>query len=184
MAISAVATVLLVVAITGARRPAQPQARGKPPWPAPASVAIGVRAARLTLNQPDDIVVTRYAVHLEVRVNGQPVPVPARIGVDGPARAPLTTRDSSGLIRVASPAQAPVFTLGQFFDEWQVTLTGTQLGGLRGGTVTTSVNGTRADGDPGAVVLAPHQQIAVSYSSAGGPVPVPSPSPYTFPGGL
>jgi len=182
--ISAVATVLLVVAITGARRPVQLQDRGEQPWaaPAPASAATGVHAAGLTLDPVGDIVVTRYAVHLDVRVNGQVVPVPAGIGVDRSAVAPLTTSDGSGVIHVASSDQAPVLTLGQFFDEWQVTLGGGRLGGLRGGTVATYVNGTQVSGDPGAVVLAPHQQIAVSYSSGGPAGPVPS--RYAFPGGM
>jgi hypothetical protein len=184
--VSAVATVLLLVAITGARRPASLEARGAPPWPAPASgaVAAGVHAAGLSLPAAGAagtaaVVVTRYAVHVDVLVNGRVVPVPAGIGVDQRYRAaaPLTTSDGSGIVHVASGEEGPSFTLGQFFDEWQVALAARQLGGLRG-PVGVSVNGSRVDGDPGAVVLAPHQQIAVSYGT--GPA---GPAGYHFPAG-
>jgi hypothetical protein len=84
---------------------------------------------------------------------------------------------------VASDVQAPVFTLGQFFDEWQAALSASRLGGLRGGTAAAYVNGARFDGDPGAVVLAPHLQIAVSYAPAGGGL-VPGPASYAFPAGM
>ena len=178
--ISAVATVLLLIAITGARRPVQLETRGAPPWPAPAprAAAAGIHAAGLTVSGTG-FVVTRYAVHLDVLVAGQVVRVPAGIG----RGAPLGTSDESGIVHVASDGQAPVFTLGQFFDEWQVDLSASRLGGLRRGTVAAYVNGVRFDGDPGTVVLAPHLQIAVSYAPAGGS-PVPGPASYVFPAGM
>ena len=181
MGISAVATVLLLIAITGARKPAGREDRGAPPWPAPTAVDAGVRAAGLSLASAG--VVTRYAVHLDVLVNGRAVPVPAGIGVDrrGRAVAPLVTSDGSGIIHVSSDASAPAFTLGQFFDEWQVTLTDGRLGGLRGGTTVAYVNGSRLSGDPAALVLAPHQEIAVSYRVGGGPMRMPA--RYAFPAG-
>jgi hypothetical protein len=181
VAISAVATVLLLIAITGARKPAALEARGAPPWPAPTAVGAGVRAAGLSLGAAG--IVTRYAVHLDVLVNGRAVPVPAGIGVDSGSHevAPLTTSDGSGIIHVSSDDGAPAFTLGQFFDEWQVTLSGERLGGLTGGTVAAYVNGSRMSGDPAAIVLAPHQEIAVSYRAGGGPIRVPA--KYAFPAG-
>jgi hypothetical protein len=181
--VSAVATVLLLVAITGARRPASLEARGAPPWPVPAprAVAAGVHAAGLSLRPAGTaaVVVTRYAVHVDVLVNGRVVPVPAGIGIDrrDRAAAPLTTSDGSGIVHVASGDEGPPFTLGQFFDEWQVALAARRLGGLRG-PVGVLVNGSRVDGDPGPVVLAPHQQIAVSYGT--GPR---GPAGYHFPAG-
>ena len=182
VAISAVATGLLLIAITGARHPAAPQHRGAPPWPAPSAVPAGVHAAGLSLDAAADVV-TRYAVHLDILVDGKAVRVPAGIGIGtGPTDrgvAPLTTSDQSGIIHVSSDAQAPVFTLGQFFDEWQVPLAEARLGGLGGGTVAAYVNGSRFGGDPGTVVLAPHQEIAVSYGTEIGPVP----AKYAFPAG-
>jgi hypothetical protein len=183
VAISLVATGLLLIAITGARHPARLESRGAPPWPAPASrsVAVGVHAAGLSLGAAAGVV-TRYAVHLDVLIDGKAVRVPAAIGVDGRDRevAPLSSGDGSGIIHVSSDDPAPVFTLGQFFDEWQVALAPSRLGGLAGGTVAAYVNGSRFGGDPDAVVLAPHQEIAVSYGT-GGPVRVPL--KYAFPAG-
>jgi hypothetical protein len=114
--ISGGATVLLLVAIAGARRPEHPEVRAAPPWPAPSAVGIGVREAGLALGS-SPVVVTRYAVHLDV--------------------------------------------------------------------ATAYVNGTPYGGHPGAVVLAPHQEILVSY----GPRPPAAgsagrvPSRYAFPAG-
>jgi len=179
--VAMVATVLLVIAITGARKPPQLETRGAPPWPAPTAGAIddGVHAAGLSL-VASLVVATRYAVHLDVLVNGRAVTVPAGIGVDPRSgqQAPLTTDGTSGIVHVLSDAQAPRFTLGQFFDEWQVTLSADQLGGLRDEPVSVYVDGARQDGDPGAVVLAPHQEIAVSLGQAG-----QVPTAFAFPAG-
>lgn len=177
--ISAVATALLLIAITGARRPPHLEARGAPPWLAPAAAADGVHIAGLTMSaQPG--VVTRYAVHLDVLVDGRAVAVPAGIGMDAHTRqlAPLYTEDGSGIVHISSDAAAPEFTLGQFFDEWQVPVTASRLGGLRNGVVAAYVNGTRFGGDPGSVVLKPHLEIAVSY----GPNRA-VPKGYAFPAG-
>jgi hypothetical protein len=169
--ISVIATVLLLVAITGARRPARQQNSGAPPWPAPHSVAAGVQRAGLSLASAPGMV-TRYAVHLDVLINGKPVQVPAGVGIDwaGHEIAPLYTDDGSGVIHVASDAAAPQFTLGEFFDEWQVPLT----------NATAFVDGSPHSGDPGAIVLAPHLQIAVTFGSAAPSIP----GTYEFPGGV
>jgi hypothetical protein len=149
--ISVVATLLLLIAVSGARRPVVLEARGRPPWPAPSS------DARVPAAGTADFVVTRFAVHLDVLYGGKPVIVPAGVGSAGDG---LFTTDASGIVHVASDQQAPEFTLGQFFTEWQVPL----------GAATAYVNGHLVRGAPGAVVLAPHQEIAISYG-AGGPVP-------------
>ncbi len=170
LAICSVATVLLLIATAGARGPARPANSGPPPWPAPAAAGAAVRAAGLPLLSTPDVV-TRYAVHLDVRVNGAAVRVPRGIGVDWHSRAvaPLYTSDDTGIVRVRSDASAPVFRIGQFFDEWQVP--------LRNGTV--YVNGVRLHGAPGGVVLAPHQEITVSFGGSAGQVP----DRYSFPAG-
>jgi hypothetical protein len=183
--ISTVATVVLVMAIPGSHDRARLEVRGAPPWPAPVSaqVAAGVDAAGLSLlATPGEVV--RYAVHLDVIVNGRPVTVPAGIGIDSPRHlgAALYTSDTSGIIHVGSNSDRSVFTLGQFFDEWQVTLTPERLGGLRAPRyhpVEVYLNGSRVTGDPGSVMLTPHQEIAVTYH----PGSVPIPASYTFPAG-
>ena len=183
VALSAVTTVLLVLAVRGAPRPAGLEARGGPPWPAPASVPAGVRAAGLTLvASPGDVV--RFAVHLDVIVDGRRVTVPAGIGVDARGRlvASLYTSDASGVIHVESDSNGSVFTLGQFFDEWQVALNQDRLGGLRTtrpDPVTVYLNGSPVAGEPGSVRLTPHLEIAVAYR----PGPAAVPAGYAFPAG-
>jgi hypothetical protein len=143
-------------------------------------VAAGVRAAGLPLLAvPGDVV--RFAVHLDVIVDGRPVTVPSGIGVDLTARrvAPLYTSDDSGIVHVATNSDQDVFTLGQFFDEWQVRLSRGRLGGLRAAPVTVFLDGSRAAGAPGSVLLTPHLQIAVTYRPGLAPVP----ATYSFPAG-
>ena len=185
MAISAVATVLLVLVMLGSRDQTRLETRGAPPWPAPGSaqVAAGVHAAGLSLlAAPGEVV--RYAVHLDVIVDGRRVTVPAGIGIDSRGRliAALYTSDTSGIIHVESDSDPSVFTLGQFFDEWQVALTPKRLGGLRATRdhpVAVYLNGSQVVGNPGSVMLTPHQEIAVTYR----PGPVPVPASYAFPPG-
>ena len=45
--------------------------------------------------------------------------------------SPLYTADTSGIVHVAANSDQSVFTLGQFFAEWQVPLSRGRLGGLR-----------------------------------------------------
>jgi hypothetical protein len=184
LAVSAVATVLLVTAIIGASGPARPEARGGPPWPAPGQVTTGVRAAGLSL-QPVPGLVVRYAVHLDVIVDGRRVTVPAGIGIDYRAHliADLYSDDTSGIIHVASDSQQDSYTLGQFFAEWQVALAVDHLGGLRVAQhdpVNVYLDGSRVAGDPGSLVLAPHQEIVVAYQAGS----VSIPDSYAFPGGI
>jgi hypothetical protein len=175
--ISVIATALLLVAIMGAQRPMRQQNSGAPPWPAPRSVGAGVRMAGLSLDAAPGVV-TRYAVHLDVLMNGKPVVVPAGIGLDWAAHeiAQLYTDDGSGVIRIASDSTAEQFTLGEFFAEWQVPLT----------NATAFVDGSPHIGDPGAIVLAPHQEIAVVFGSLGTGISdkADMPDRYAFPGGV
>jgi hypothetical protein len=185
VAYSAVATALLVLAVRGSPGPAPLEARGAPPWPAPVSARVpaGVRAAGLSLlATPGDVV--RFAVHLDVIVNGRRVTVPAGIGIDARRRliAALYTSDTSGIIHVDSDCDGSVFTLGQFFDEWQVALAREYLGGLRASRydpVAVYLNGSRVAGQPGSVMLTPHLAIAVTYRPGG----VTIPARYAFPAG-
>ena len=171
VAFCAVATVLLALAFRGWGGPAS-QARGAPPWPAPASVPVGARAAGLPPPASPGAVV-RFAVHLDVIVDGRRVTVPPGIGVDRRDRqvAALYTSDGSGIIHVDSGSDQGVFTLGQFFDLWQVALGPRRLGGLqatRHDPVTVYLNGSRVTGPPGSVMLTPHQEIAVTCRPGSG----------------
>jgi hypothetical protein len=168
--ISAIATVLLLVAITGARHPVRPQNSGAPPWPAPPSVAAGAQLAGLTVAGAPGVV-TRYTVHLDVLMDGKAVQVPAGVGANRATReiTALYTDDGSGVVHIDSDSPTPQFTLREFFDEWQVPLT----------NATAFVNGSQHRGDPGAIVLTPHEEIAVAFGSQGRRIA----DRYVFPGG-
>jgi hypothetical protein len=155
-----------------------------PPWPVPADVPAAVRAAGLPMLGAEGTTLHIHA-HLDVIVNGRPVTVPAEVGIDGAAEqiSPLHTHDTTGVIHVESPVQA-TFTLGQFFTEWQVSLASDHIGSLTADAthqLRAYVNGKAVDGDPAAIVLHAHDEIALVYGTAGqGDVP----SSYAFAPGL
>lgn len=124
--------------------------------------------------------------HLDVFVHGAPVAVPADIGVYSAAGfiSPIHTHDTTGVIHVESNVVKD-FTLGQFFDIWGVRFTKDCLGGYcqnATSTLRAYVNGTPVTGDPRALVLAAHQEIAVVYGTQK-ETPKTIPASYDFPPG-
>ncbi len=147
-------------------------------------------------------------VHLDIRVNGRPITIPAGVGMaapgdDGPcppsgantvgdcasghvwfakvATAPIHTHSSAGLIHIESDRKGS-FTLGQFFDEWGVRLTATCLGPYCTGSgkqLRVYVDGKRFSGSPRNVVLTNHQEVALVFGGASAFRSVPS----TYTGG-
>jgi len=120
--------------------------------------------------------------HLDIFVNGKPMPVPANIGIyDGEFLTELHTHDPSGIMHLESPV-AEHFTLGQFFGVWGVRLNGDCVGGYCRQVTpwTVYVNGQSYSGDPAALELKPHQEIAFVI----GTPPRKIPRSYKFPGGL
>lgn len=156
-----------------------------PPWPAPADTSAAVNAAGLPMLSYEGNVEHIHA-HLDVLIDGQPVAVPGGIGIDSRRRAisPLHTHDSSGVIHIESPIKRQ-FSLGEFFSEWQVSLSEDSIGALRAGDgkiVRVFVNGTQRRGNPGAIMLGAHDEIVVLYATpqAGETIP----STYQFRDGL
>jgi hypothetical protein len=155
-----------------------------PPWPAPTDATAAVRAAGLPMLTAEGSVEHIHA-HLDVRVNGQPVEVPAYIGIDQAhgSLSPLHTHDTSGVIHIESPIKRQ-FTLGELFSEWGVSLTADNIGALHtnsGNTLRVYVNGTLRTGNPAAITMNAHDEIALIY---GPPQPQESvPTSYTFPQG-
>jgi hypothetical protein len=179
-AAAAVAITAVVVTTQQASGPVLTQ-RGGPPWPRPADTAAGVHLAGLAMSRSAGEI-TRYYLHLDVVVNGKPVPVPANLGADpgDGATSALRSWDSSGIIGVQSNAESPSYTLRQLFDIWQVPLSATQIGGLRSGgrrSLAVYVNGQKARGDPGSITLAPQQEIAIEFGAG----PFSPPASYQFP---
>jgi hypothetical protein len=119
--------------------------------------------------------------HLDIIVNGQPVAVPANIGVAATYISPIHTHDTRGILHVESPIQA-TFTLGNFFDVWGVLLTADCIGGYcanASSTLGVYVDGQKVEGDPRLLELASHQQIAVVYHT-GSSTPPAIPSTFEF----
>jgi hypothetical protein len=117
--------------------------------------------------------------HLDVYVAGRHVQVPALVGIDVVNQfiTELHTHDTSGVMHVESPS-VRTFTLGQFFGEWGVELTPRAVGKYRG-AVHWWVDGKQRAGDPAALVLRAHQEIAVAV----GRLPSRVPKSYAFPFG-
>jgi hypothetical protein len=107
-----------------------------------------------------------YHPNLRIVIDGDEVPVPPNIGVDPTtgAMSAVHTHEADGTIHVEADVQGEVFTLGQVFTQWGVTLTPTQIGGVEaqdGQEVTVTSNGEPVTGDPMDLRLEPDQQIMV-----------------------
>lgn len=157
----------------------------KPPWPPPRQDARRyVEAAGLRILKEATQTV-HYHAHLDLIVDGKPVPVAAGIGALRSAGKPTTyapvhTHDPSGVLHVES-AKNSLFTVGQLFTEWNVRLTQTCLGGLCAGggkALEFYVDGKPYDGDPAQIGLKRDLEIALIYGAQNS-LPTP-PGPYDF----
>lgn len=130
-------------------------------WPLPTNVPAAVQAAGLSLGPMGTA--EHYHPRLTILVNGQPVVVPAGIGVDprSGAMSALHTHTSDGELHVEAATRGERFTLGQLFEQWAVPLSQTRLGDLDVQQVVATVNGEPFDGDPASIVLAPEQEIVL-----------------------
>jgi hypothetical protein len=140
-----------------------------PPWNAPSDVSAAVASAGLPMLGAEGTAVHIHA-HLDIIVNGSAVQVPADIGVDDAQQkiSPLHSHDTTGVIHIESPTKPATFTLGQFFTQWQVSLSADHIGGLVSDNtrhLKVYVNGIPRDGDPAGIVLAAHDEIAIVYGT-------------------
>ncbi len=103
---------------------------GPAPWGADTTdLAARLRAIGLPPLSAAEGTAVHIHQHLDIYVDGQPIPVPALIGIDPTAGfAPLHVHDTSGVIHLESPTVRG-YTLGQFFAVWGVRLTPSCLGG-------------------------------------------------------
>lgn len=154
-------------------------------WPAPADASAQVKAAGLPMLGQEGQVLHIHS-HLDVFVDGKAVTVPALIGIDEAKQqiSPLHTHDTSGVVHIESPVQAD-FTLGEFMTEWNVPLTKDTLGTFKAGggkELHVYVNGKEQTGDPAAIKLAAHEEIALVFGAPSDKVTVPA--SYKWPEGL
>jgi hypothetical protein len=159
---------------------------GPAPWDAnTADLAARLRAIGLPPLSPAEGTAVHIHQHLDIYVDGRPVPVPALVGIDPSVGfAPLHVHDTSGVIHVESPTVRG-YTLGQFFAVWGVRLTSSCLGGYCASgdrRLRVYVDGTPRRGDPTTLTLEPHQEIVVAFGTAT-QLPTPIPSAYRFPPG-
>lgn len=162
---------------------------GAVPWPAPDDPLERIAAAGL---EPATHEFLDYHVHahLDVFVNGEPVEVPAAIGIDitdpgvnvfesdlgtgyggideceDPCISPLHTHDPDGVIHTESAVDSPN-TLGQFFLEWGVALDSGCVGGYcePEAPIGVFVNGEAYADDPAEIELTDGKEIAIVIGS-------------------
>ncbi len=186
--VAALATVAAVLVFTLARGGGGSDLlTGPAPWPSnTAGLATRMSEAGLPALTAMEQLDFHIHQHLDISVDGNPVTVPANIGIDPSVGiAVLHTHDDTGIIHVESP-EARDFTLGNFFDVWGVRLTDTCIGGYcNDGTRTLRVyvNGKPATVGVRDVVLTEHEEIDLA-SGTETDLPKPIPSSYEFPPGL
>lgn len=168
------------------KAPQESQLFGLQTGPAPWNTGLGTlpdRLGALGLHQlSGEGQVVHIHQHLDIFVNGKREPVPANIGIyDGQFITELHTHDATGIMHVESPTKRS-FDLGQFFGVWGVRLNANCVGGYCKPTKPwrVYVNGRPYTGDPAALELAEHQEIAFVI----GKPPKTIPSAYQFPAGL
>ena len=165
--------------------PAAASGTAMPPWAAPADPAAGISAARLsTSTMTSDG--AHFHPHLDIRVDGRPVPVAANIGVSAATgtMSELHTHDTSGIVHIESAAKDDRYVLGQLFTEWGVRLDRTHLGGLTtadGKSLVAFVDGKRFVGDPARIELRPRREIALLFGTEA--QQQDPPASYDFPAG-
>jgi hypothetical protein len=103
--------------------------------------------------------------HLQLFQRGRAVSVPAQIGMPAGAGCLywVHTHSGDGVIHIEAPI-ARTFTLGQFFDIWNTTLTRTQADRVhapKGHTLRVTVNGTLWTRDPRSIPLRDREEIVI-----------------------
>ncbi|MBT1620503.1 hypothetical protein KK090_14675 [Curtobacterium flaccumfaciens pv. poinsettiae] len=167
----AVAALLL---LSGCAAPGAVTTRDAPPWPRPTDLTARAESAGLH-NVWGERLAEHVHSHLTILDGGEPVTVPANIGHsdDREFAAEIHTHDTSGIVHVESPTKQ-TFTLGQFFDEWGVSLGPEHVGGLRG-ELTVWVDGHRRIGNPRSIELTDLRQVVLIVTTVGEVPRLPAP---------
>lgn len=152
--------VAAVVLLTGCAQ------QSAPVWPRPTALAARAEGAGL-----HDVWGQRLAEHVHTHVTitdgDEPVVIPADVGHSDREHfaAEIHTHDTSGIVHVESPVRQD-FTLGQFFDEWDVPLSAWGVGGLHG-ELTVWVDGRRYLGNPRSIVLEDLGEVDLVVTTVG-----------------
>ena len=148
--------------------------------------------------QTNEQLVLHVHTHLTIFVNGKAQVIPYGIGIPGfqavnTAEGPFVQTGScfywlhvhanDGIIHIESPSTTQSFTLGQFFDEWGIPLSQTQVGPAKGNvTVFFTSPGKKAQlytGNANNIPLGDHYQIQLDVGT-----PIVAPVQVTNWGGL
>jgi hypothetical protein len=191
---TAIACALLALAVAGCGGGSDSaKASGDAPeWPAPPNPMALTQKAGL---EPERAEFFQYHVHahLDVFFNGDPVTVPAGIGIDTtnpdvisddqgvglrgecskPCISPLHTHATDGVLHTETQTVQPN-KLGQFFVEWNVKLDSSCVGKFcdQETTIAIYVDGQVYEGDPRDIELSDGREIAIVIGSA--PETIPS----------
>ena len=172
-------------ATTSSLPPGAPGRTTAAPWSAPvANVTALIRRAGLEA-LPAERLEYHIHAHLDVFVDGEEMVVPANLGIDVSggqlqAIAPLHTHDTTGIIHVEN-AEPASFYLSQLFNEWDVRLDTTCVGGYCKPAKDWSiyVDGAKDTRDPSKIEFGAHREIAIVVGKA----PASIPEKYDFPPG-
>jgi hypothetical protein len=173
-------------------------ATGAAPWPAPPNPMALTRKAGLT-PETHEFVFLHVHSHLDVFVNGNPVTVPAAIGINiedpavkriplengtiaygginppcaQPCISPLHTHDTSGILHTEAK-ENQFNNLGEFFTEWNVRLDRKCVGGYckPAAPFTIYIDGDPYSGDPRNIKLEDRKEIAIVIGTP--PTSIPS----------
>lgn len=147
--------------IAPGRTSARDSSTAPPPWPAPVeNVADLVQQAGLDLGPMGTA--EHYHPTLRILIDGEPVPIPPNIGVDGAsgAMSAVHTHEGDGTIHIEADTVGEVFTLGQLFTQWGVALEEDRIGGVTDPDgVSLTSNGQTVSGDPSELRLRPEQEL-------------------------
>ena len=164
-------------------------------WPAPPDPLERAVAAGLQPG-PKEFLTNHVHAHLDVFVDGEPIAVPAGIGIniddpgvrrfdepDGsvayggitlcstPCISPLHTHDVTGIIHTESATPEPN-TLGEFFTEWGVALSDSCVGEFcKPKAIAFYVDGEPYSGDPRAIELTDRKVIAIVIGTPPSEIP-------------
>lgn len=119
-----------------------------------------------------------FVLVVAVLVNGKSVPVLGNLGVapNSGAMAAVHTQANDGIIHVEAGTNGQPYTLGQLFTEWDVHLSGNQIGSLtasNGKSLSAYVNGKNVAGNPAMIRLSERQEIAIVYGPISAQVKFP-----------
>ncbi len=184
--------------------PATPRSTPTPLWPAPAN-AMDLTVEAGLVPETKEYLEFHVHAHLDIFVDGEPILVPAGIGInivdpgvhpfteaDGtfsyggiqepcatPCISPLHTHWNVGIIHTESATPTPN-TLGQFFVEWDVALSETCVGEhcSPDEEIAFYINGEPYTGDPTTIELADRTQIAIVIGAP--PAEIPSTADFSL----